>query len=343
MYSNCLRHRPHLSLCVFLLVCIFYPTAYHKSSSGSCVNSLWSRNLSEPNNSRNSNLYNNKLKSNPYDSKFRNDIYTSRGSHNTKESKEKSSLRDGVSRNNASDVSRNHLREPLYKRFEKRNNDPEEQNKLEEERKKGEEEQNKLEEERKKREEEKSNDTFLSNNDTNSNGSTNIDSSELLENDIDEYSDSNDISILEDFNNDINEALNLLSDDEIDDMINNLNDIASFEEMHNIWNELCKSEKYKFLYLIYDLRKLYEELIDDIDDIEEEEEELWETCVFGVGKIQVRASGTYNDLFNNLLSDEYVSKKEFIDFIKECRNRLSLIRSQLKDKCEKKIIDALSN
>ncbi|CDO62882.1 Plasmodium exported protein (PHISTc), unknown function [Plasmodium reichenowi] len=372
MCNNSLRHRPPLSFYVFLFVCVFCTYAkelisYKKrSSSDSCANNFWSRNLSEPNNNKNVNLYNIKLKSNSCDSNFKNDIYTSRWSYNGNESEEKSNLRD--------DVERNNFREDLYKPLEESNNEEEENNKVEEERKKIDEERKNIDEERKRREEEnnkleemkmreteKSNNSFLNNEDTYANVSCHMGSSELLENDMDDDIDSNnmdddidsnnmddenhsnDMSNSDNFSNNINKLLNVLSDNEIDEMINKLHDMPSNEEMRDIWKELCTNEKYKFFYLVYDLRKLYEESIDDIDNINEEEEEIWNTCIFGVGKVHVQASGTYNDLFDILLDDEDVSKEDFVYFVNECRSRLKLLRNQLKDKCEKKITDGLFN
>lgn len=132
------------------------------------------------------------------------------------------------------------------------------------------------------------------------------------------------------------------SDEKIEEIINSLLDIPNKFDVLTIWMQVRGSEKLKMHNMLYGLRLLYKELIHKYNIPMESCTHIWLNCYYDITNYHLYIEHENNINFLDLTTKEILTRTDFIDFIKDTKNKFNKLRNELRETVRKDLIDKLT-
>lgn len=132
------------------------------------------------------------------------------------------------------------------------------------------------------------------------------------------------------------------SDEKIEEIINSLLDIPNKFDVLTIWMQVRGSEKLKMHNMLYGLRLLYKELINKYNIPMESCTHIWLNCYYDITNYHLYIEHENNINFLDLTTKEILTRTDFIDFIKDTKNKFNKLRNELRETVRKDLIDKLT-
>ncbi|SOS78602.1 Plasmodium exported protein (PHISTc), unknown function [Plasmodium sp. gorilla clade G1] len=132
------------------------------------------------------------------------------------------------------------------------------------------------------------------------------------------------------------------SDEKIEEIINSLLDIPNKFDVLTIWMQVRGSEKLKMHNMLYGLRLLYKELINKYNIPMESCTHIWLNCYYDITNYHLYIEHENNINFLDLTTKEILTRTDFIEFIKDTKNKFNKLRNELRETVRKDLIDKLT-
>ncbi|SOV20089.1 Plasmodium exported protein (PHISTc), unknown function [Plasmodium sp. gorilla clade G2] len=132
------------------------------------------------------------------------------------------------------------------------------------------------------------------------------------------------------------------SDEKIEEVMNSLEDIPNKLDLLTIWMQVRGSEKLKMHNMSYGLRILYKELINKYNIPMESCTHVWLNSYYDITNSHLYREHENNINFLDLTTKEILTREDFIDFIKDTKNKFNKLRNELRETISKDLINALT-
>ncbi|SOV84052.1 Plasmodium exported protein (PHISTc), unknown function [Plasmodium sp.] len=132
------------------------------------------------------------------------------------------------------------------------------------------------------------------------------------------------------------------SDEKIEEIMNSLLDIPSKFDILTIWMQVRGSEKLKMHNLLYSLRLLYKELINKYNISMESCTHIWLNSYYDITNNHLYEEHENNINFLSLTTKEILTREDFMNFIKDTKNKFNKLRNELKEIIRKDLIEKLT-